>query len=255
MTVMRSDYNPAIVPILSLLQIYNLFINLRAKALHAAMQLSVKDFQDFLAGIPVFTTEEKPTFFNRTTVSRFTTMTELFHYLDGYWDYINCDLLQRVVMKIGNDELSDAMEDYCTKLMQTRGETTVQQFVFQVHNHPQLKIVRSREFFTEVLIRLRAQSNEYTLQDAERLRQDFLATNSLTSYSVALCDVSEGTIVIKLWLRSECSPTIIDCEKLPNFVSKSPVLEVLVDGVPIQFSHSEVTKIEVCIMHPWYCFV
>ena len=255
MSVRRSDYNPAIVPVLSLLQIYNLFINLRAKALHAAMRLSVKDFQDFLAGIPVFTTVEKPNFFNRTTVSRFTTMTELFHYLDDFWDYINCDLLQKVVMKIGDDELSDEMEDYCTKFMQTRGETTVQQFVFQVRNHPQLKIVRSREFFTEVLIRLRAQSNEYTLQDAERLRQDFLATYSLTSYSVALCDVFEGTIVIKLWLRSECSPMIIHCEKLPNFVSKNPVLELLVDGIPIQFSGSEVTKIEVCIMHPWYCFL
>ena len=255
MTVGRSDYNPAIVPVLSLLQIYNLFINLRAKALNAAVQLSVKDFQDFLAGIPVFTTVEKPSFFNRTTVSRFTTTRELFHYMDDFWDYINCDLLQEIVMKIGNDELSDAMEDYCTKLMQTRGETTVQQFVFQVHNHPQLKVDRSREFFTEVLIRLRAQSNEYTLQDAERLRQDFLATYSLTSYSVALCDVFEGTTVIKVWLRTECSPMIIRCEKLPNFISNYPVLELLVNGTRIQFTASEVAKIEVCIMHPWYCFL
>ena len=243
-----SDYNVPIMPVLSLLQLYHLFVNLRTKALHAAMQLNVKDFQDFLARLPVFTTVETHKFFDRMTLYRFTTMTKLFHYLDDFWDYINCDLLQQVVMKIGDSELSDAMEEYCTKLMQMKGETTVQQFAFQLRNQCQLQIVRSREFFTEVLIRLHARLNEYTLHDAERLRRNFLSTYSLTSYSVVFCNAFEGTIVIKLWLRSECSPVTIQCEKLSDFVIRNHVLQILVDGVPIQFS--EVTKIEVCIMHP-----
>lgn len=246
-----SDYNPAVVPVLSLLQLYHLFVNLRTKALDAAMQLNVKDFQDFLAGLPVFTTVEKHKFFDRMTLYSFTTMTKLFHYLDDFWDYINCDLLQQVVMKIGDSELSDAMEEYCTKLMQMKRETTVQQFAFQVCNQRQLQVVRSEEFFTEVLIRLHARSNEYTLHDAERLRRSFLSTYSLTSYSVAFCNVFEGTIVIKLWLKSECSPVTIQCEKLSDFVIRNHVLQILVDGIPIQFS--EVTKIEVCIMHPYSC--
>ena len=246
-----SDYNPAVVPVLSLLQLYHLFVNLRTKALDAAMQLNVKDFQDFLAGLPVFTTVEKHKFFHRRTLYSFTTMTKLFHYLDDFWDYINCDLLQQVVMNIGDSELSDAMEEYYAKLMQMKGETTVQQFAFQVCNQRQLQVVRSEEFFTEVLIRLHARSNEYTLHDAERLRQSFLSTYSLTSYSVAFCNVFEGTIVIKLWLKSECSPVTIQCEKLSDFVIRNHVLQILVDGIPIQFS--EVTKIEVCITHPYSC--
>ena len=246
-----SDYNPAVVPVLSLLQLYHLFVNLRTKALDAAMQLNVKDFQDFLAGLPVFTTVEKHKFFHRRTLYSFTTMTKLFHYLDDFWDYVNCDLLQQVVMKIGGSELSDAMEEYCTKLMQMKRETTVQQFTFQVRSQRQLQVVRSGEIFTEVLIRLHASSNKYTLLDAERLRQSFLSTYSLTSYSVAFCNVYEGTIVIKLWLRSECSPVTIQCEKLSDFVIRNHVLQILVDGIPIQFS--EVTKIEVCIMHPYSC--
>ena len=246
-----SDYNPAVVPVLSLLQLYHLFVNLRTKALDAAMQLNVKDFQDFLAGLLVFTTLKKHKFFDRMTLYSFKTMTKLFHYLDDFWDYINCDLLQQVVMKIGDSELSDAMKEYCTKLMQTKGETTVQQFTFQVRSQRQLQVVRSGEIFTEVLIRLHASSNKYTLLDAERLRQSFLSSYSLTSYSVAFCNVFEGTIVIKLWLKSECSPVTIQCEKLPDFVSKNDVLQILVDGVPIQFS--EVAKIEVCITHPYSC--
>ena len=241
----RSEYNP--VP--SLLQLYHLFVNLRAKALNAAMQLDVRDFQDFLAGLPVFTTVEKCKFFDRMTLYSFTTMAKLFHYLDDFWDYINCDLLQQVVNKIGDSELSDAMEEYCTKLMQTKGETTVQQFAFQVCNQRQLQVVRSGEIFTKVLIRLHARLNEYTLHDAERLRRRFLSIYSLTSYSVAFCNVFEGTVVIKLWLRSECSPLTIQCEKLSSFVSRNHVLQILVDGIPIQLSG--VTKVEVCVMHPY----
>lgn len=122
----------------------------------------------------------------------------------------------------------------------------LQEFAIQVRDHPELQIVRSETSFTEVFIRLNAKWNKYTLLDADRLQQSIISTYSLTSYSLSFCNVYEGTILIKIWLKSECVPVIIHTEKMPEIFHRSKVLEVFVDGIPMQFCRSRVAKIEVC---------
>lgn len=131
-------------------------------------------------------------------IFQFRTLPKLVYYLDEFWDYINCDLLQKVVTEIGDDQLSYRMEEYRAKLAQVKNETTAEEFAIQVRDHPKLQIVRSETSFTEVFIRLNAKWNKYTLLDADRLQQSIISTYSLASYSLSFCNVYEGTILIKI---------------------------------------------------------
>ena len=194
---------------------------------------------DFLSSL------DQQKFFDKMTIFQFRDLAELIYYLNKYWDYINSDLLQTVVTKIGDQELSSRMEEYLAISSQVKNETTAKMFALQIRDHPQLQIVRSEAAFTDVLIRLDAKWNEYTLQDADRLRQSITSIFSLASYSVSFCNVCEGTVLIKIWLRSECVPVIIRCEKMPEFVHRDKVLEVVVGGIPMHFSRSRVAKVEV----------
>lgn len=247
---MRSmSIDPAILPRLSLLEMSTLFMELRAHVLHTASvrKLNIEDFQHFLAQLPVFTAVKvQQKFFDKMKIFQFRTLPKLVYYLDEFWDYINCDLLQKVVTEIGDDQLSYRMEEYRAKLAQVKNETTAEEFAIQVRDHPELQIVRSETSFTEVFIRLNAKWNKYTLLDADRLQQSIISTYSLASYSLSFCNVYEGTILIKIWLKSECVPVIIHTEKMPEIFHRSKVLEVFVDGIPMQFCRSRVAKIEVC---------
>ena len=159
-------------------------MDLRAHVLHTASvgKLNIEEFQHFLAGLPVFTiVGDQQKFYE---IFQFRDLPKLIYYLDNY---INCGLLQTVVTKIGDQELSSRMEEYLAISSQVKNETTAKMFALQIQDHPQLQIVRSEAAFTDVLIRLNAKWNEYTLQDADRLRQSITPSFSLASYSVSFC--------------------------------------------------------------------
>ena len=176
------------------------------------------------------------------------TLTNLFGYLDCFWDYINYDLLECLIRVFGDDELKEDLDIYRTQLAEVQSVTTLQQLSSLMQSHPDLQIVRPHGIFVELAVRLKANWDSYTLRDAERLRQTFISTYSLTPYSIAFSNAEEGTIVLKLWLRSESAPVIFHCKSLPTFDSRHlKILQITVDGIPYHFSQSQVVNVEVCI--------
>ena len=223
------------------------FVDLRMKVLRKFMRINLKDFQRFLISLPVYyRSEQHSLFFDTAVLSSYMAFPELFRYLDYFWDYINYDLLEFVIRKFGDNELNKAMNSYCTQFAEVQSITTLRQLIILEHSHPNLQIVRPSGVFIEVVVRLEAKWDQYSLLDAERLRQMFIANFSLAPYSIAFCTAHEGTIVLKLWLRSECAPVIFHCKRQPVFDSRdAKLLHITVDGIPYQFHRSEVVNVEV----------
>lgn len=243
--------------LLSVVYMHMKFADLKMKVLHKfiIMRISLADFRRFLLSLPVcYIPEHRNPFFDTAMLSSHTTFPDLFDYLDYFWDYINYNLLECVIRKFGDDELKEEMISYCTLFEEVQSVTTLQQLIVLTHNHPDLQIVRPDSVFTELVVRLEANWDIYSLLDAERLRQKFISTYSLAPYSIAFCTAHEGTIVLKLWLRSECAPVIFHCKSQPVIDSRnSLLLQITVDGIPYHFHRSQIINVEVCY-HPVLVF-
>ena len=225
------------------------FNDLKTKTLHKFMALNLNDFRQFLLSLIVNCgTEQHINFFDTAEIASCETFPDLFYYINYFWDYINYDLLECVIRVFGDGELKKDLDLYRTQFAEVQSVTTLQQLKLLMQNHPDLQIVRPHGVFVEVAVRLEADWNSYTLMDAERLRQTFISTYSLTPYSIAFSSAEEGTIVLKLWLRSECAPVIFHCKSQPIVDSRhSRILQITVDGIPYQFPLSQVVTVEVSI--------
>ena len=240
--------------LLFVVRMYTSFNTLKMKTLDKFVTLSLNDFQQYLLSLTVNSgPEHHAHFLDTAVVSSCETLTELFDYLDDFWDYINYDLLKCVIRMFGDDELKEDLDTYCKQFAEVQSVTTLQQLNLLMQSHPDLEIVRPHGIFVELAMRLEANWDSYTLMDAERLRQTFISTYSLTPYSIAFSSAEEGTIVLKLWLRSECAPMIFHCKSQPIIDSRhSRILQITVDGIPYQFAQSQVVTVEVCIQLLWY---
>ena len=225
------------------------FNDLKTKTLHKIMALNLNDFQQFLLSLIVNCgTEQHINFFDTAEIASCETFPDLFYYLNYFWDYINYNLLECVIRVFGDGELKKDLDIYRTQFAEVQSVTTLQQLKLLMQSHPDLQIVRPHGVFVEVAVRLEADWDSYTLMDAERLRQTFISTYSLTPYSIAFSSAEEGTIVLKLWLRSECVPMIFHCKSQPIVDSRhSRILQITVDGIPYQFPLSQVVTVEVSI--------
>jgi len=225
------------------------FNDLKTKTLHKIMALNLNDFRQFLLSLIVNCgTEQHINFFDTAEIVSCETFPDLFYYLNYFWDYINYDLLECVIRVFGDGELKKDLDLYRTQFAEVQSVTTLQQLSLLMQSHPDLQIVRPHGVFVELAVRLQADWDSYTLMDVERLRQTFISTYSLTSYSIAFSSAEEGTIVLKLWLRSECVPMIFHCKSQPIVDSRhSRILQITVDGIPYQFPLSQVVTVEVSI--------
>jgi len=243
--------------VLSVVYMHMKFVDLRLKSLHKFMQINLEDFQRFLLSLPVcYKSEQRNPFFDTAILSSYMTFPDLFDYLDHYWDYINYDLLECVIRQFGDDELKEEMNSYCTQFAEVQSVTTLQQLIVLAHSHPVLQIARPHDVFIELVVELDANWDKYSMLDAERLRQNFISTYSLAPYSIAFCTAHEGTIVLKLWLRSECAPVIFHCKSQPVIDSRnSKLLQITVDGILYQFHSFQIASVEVCqLSFMFWCF-
>ena len=246
--VAQSSSEAARNTLLSVVYMHLKFADLRMNVLHKFMQINLEDFQRFLLSLPVcYKSEQHNPFFDAATLSTYVTFPDLFDYLDYFWDYYNYDLLECVIRQFGDDELKEEMNSYCTQFAEVQNVTTLQQLNILAQSQPYLLIDRPHDVFTELVVRLEADWDKYSLLDAERLRQTFISNYSLAPYSIAFCTAHEGTIVLRLWLRSACAPTIIHCNSQPVFdLRDSRLLQITVDGITCQFRRSQVVNVEVC---------
>ena len=235
--------------LLSIVHMYMNFNALKMKTVDKSVAWNLNDLQQYLLSLTVNSGPEHPIhFLDTAVVSSCETLIELFECLDDFWDYINYDLLKCVIRMFGDDELKEDLDTYCTQLAEVQSVTTLQQLSLLMQSHPDLQIVRPHGVFVEIAVRLEADWDSFTLMDAERLRQTFISTYSLTPYSIAFSSAEEGTIVLKLWLRSECAPMIFHCKTQPIVDSRhSRILQITVDGIPYQFPLSQVVTVEVSI--------
>ena len=235
--------------LLSIVHMYMNFNALKMKTVDKSVAWNLNDLQQYLLNLTVNSGRGHHIhFLDTAVVSSCETLTELFNCLDDFWDYINYDLLKCVIRMFGDGELKKDLDTYSTQFAEVQSVTTLQQLSLLMQSHPDLQIVRPHSMFVELAVRLEADWDSYTLMDAEGLRQAFISTYSLTPYSIAFSSAEEGTIVLKLWLRSECAPMIFHCKSQPIVDSRhSRILQITVDGIPYQFPQSQVVTVEVSI--------
>ena len=235
--------------LLSIVHMYMKFNALKMKTVNKSVAWNLNDLQQYLLSLTVNSGPEQCIhFLDTAVVSSCETLTELFDCLDDFWDYINYDLLECIIRVFGDGELKEDLDIYRTQFAEVQSVTTLQQLKLLMQSHPDLQIVRPHGVFVEVAVRLQADWDSYTLMDAERLRQTFISTYSLTPYSIAFSSAEEGTIVLKLWLRSQCAPMILHSRSqliLDSDSRNSRILQITVDGIPYQFFRSQVVTVEV----------
>lgn len=129
---------------------------------------------------------------------------EFFFKLNNCWNFIDFELLERIVRKHGGDKLKSAMIRYIDELREFRQTTTVHQLV-QGWEPTYRPFEFDKQKYKEYITRLKRDSQSCTLEELEALRKDTrnsIGYRTLSTAAMILHEIRIGSVTV-VWLVAE----------------------------------------------------
>ncbi len=140
------------------------------------------------------------------TISKAEKFHEIFLYLNLYWSFIDCNLLEYLISKFGSEGLQAQMASYVADLVIFRNSTTVAQFAKHWSNVGSKK--DPPPHFSELRAKLPDDPSSYTLEYVENLRIDFCREFFLSRSALVLAGVNPGSVVVVWYVPSSITPRL-----------------------------------------------
>ena len=123
-----------------------------------------------------------------------TTIDYIWTRLSGHWDFLNCTLLKNLVYEFGDYTLQADMSDYMKRLKTFRSSTRICDFK-QYHSKVNKKL--PKQDFQDLMTESKFSWSKSTLEDLEKMKENFTQQFSLPSFVMNLKDVvQQGSIRI-----------------------------------------------------------
>ena len=160
---------------------------------------------------------------------------EIFCLLNLYWDYLNYELLQRIIETYGDDETKIAMKSYSREVEVFQQETTLAMFC---EASPKRKRFATTRDLTELIITHDEITPNSSLKCVQEFRRQFAHEMSLQEIAVIVIEVKPGSVVT-VWLIPTVGAikikTDIEEGKI-DFFKRHHILELQMDGAIIYSS-------------------
>ncbi len=140
------------------------------------------------------------------TISEAKSVHKIFNYLNLYWSFIDCNLLEHLIRKFGSEGLQAQMTSYIADLVRFRKSTTVAQFAKYWPKFGDKK--DPPPHFSELKAKLPADPSCCTLEYVENLRIAFCREFLLSKSALVLAGVNSGSVVVVWYVPSSISPVL-----------------------------------------------
>lgn len=159
---------------------------------------------------------------------------EIFSILDLYWDFLNCNLLEVIVNRLGDTSTKDALEAYLRRLKEFRCNTTVRDFIDQwTHGWP--------PYFADMTIEVKEEWMDRTLEDLDQLIQEVSCQYSFQSYALLLKKKAMGSLILTLALQHTFPTKYLISQTSPEFLHRNGIYH-------ISFKGAHMHLVKVCLL-------
>ena len=169
---------------------------------------------------------------NLTNIPPPVTFDKIWSRLTNYWDFMNYRLLEHVINKLGSEDLKHQMQDYVDKLSAFKRRTRLCDFI---DSWPCKDDRPPEEELRKVVIKMRQEWTQCTLQDVESFKTALVHKFFLPEYDIILQKAERGCVCVT-WLTSPSTATLLQ-QNLANieteFFKEHSIDAVTVDGQDI----------------------
>ncbi len=166
------------------------------------------DLQTFLTYLPASIRSDHYEFIQESlsTIKKAKDIEELFLYLNLYWSFIDCNLLQHLIGTFGSEGLQVQMDSYVADLVRFRKSTTVAQFA---KHWPKFGCKKDPPpHFSELRAKLPNDPSSCTLEYVEKLRIDFCREFFLSRSALVLAGIIPGSVIVVWYVPSSITPRL-----------------------------------------------
>ena len=157
------------------------------------------------------------------------TFDKIWSRLTIYSDFLNYGLLEHVINKLGSEELKYRMQDYVDELSAFKRNTRLCDFV---DSWPCRDNRPPEEDLRKVVIKMRQEWTQCTLQDVESFMTALVQKFFLPEFDIILQKAEKGCVCVT-WLTSPSTATLLQ-QNLANieteFFKKHGIEQVTIDG-------------------------
>ena len=169
---------------------------------------------------------------NLTNIPPPVTFDKIWSRLTNYWDFMNYRLLEHVINKLGSEDSKHQMQDYIDKLSAFKRRTRLCDFI---DSWPCKDDRPPEEELRKIVIKMRHEWTQCTLQDVESFRTALIHKFFLPEYDIILQKAKRGCICVT-WLTSPSTATLLQ-QNLANieteFFKEHSIDAVTIDGQDI----------------------
>ena len=169
---------------------------------------------------------------NLTNIPPPVTFDKIWSRLTSYWDFMNYRLLEHVINKLGSEDSKHQMQDYVDKLSAFKRRTRLCDFI---DSWPCKDDRPPEEELRKVVIKMRHEWTQCTLQDVESFKTALVHKFFLPEYDIILQNAERGCVCVT-WLTSPSTATLLQ-QNLANteteFFKEHSIDAVTIDGQDI----------------------
>ena len=201
------------------------------------------DFEMFtahLANLSIEHIEVHKEFFDNiySDITKDSTISKVRMRLSTYWNFLNYPLLEKVLIKFGDEELKTDMEDYKKELKVFRCRTRLCDFAnYSITINENL----SEQNLKKLTIKLHQRWETFTLEDLEKLTEKVTQKFFLPSFTMSLSKMElEQTCIIVTWavpaMIAVSLKENIENSDMGEFRKEHGIMAISIDGQECKYS-------------------
>ena len=201
-------------------------------------KVSFELFTARLANLSIEHMEVHKEFFDNiySEITKDSTVLKVWMRLSTYWNFLNYPLLEKVVIKFGDEELKTDMEDYKKELKEFRCRTRLCDFAkYSITINENL----SEQNLKKLTIKLHQRWETCTLEDLEKLTGKITQKFFLPSFTMSLSEMEQACIIVTWAVPAMIAVSLkenIENTDMGEFCKEHGIMDISIDGQECKYS-------------------
>ena len=201
-------------------------------------KVGFEQFTARLANLSIEHMEVHKEFFDNiySEITKDTTVLKVWMRLSTYWNFLNYPLLEKVVIKFGDEELKTDMEDYKKELKEFRCRTRLCDFAKYSIT---INVNLSEQNLKKLTIKLHQHWETCTLEDLEKLTGKITQKFFLPSFTMSLSEMEQACIIVTWAVPAMIAVSLkenIENTNMGEFCKEHGIMAISIDGQECKYS-------------------
>ena len=201
-------------------------------------KVGFEQFTARLANLSIEHMEVHKEFFDNiySEITKDSTVLKVWMRLSTYWNFLNYPLLEKVVIKFGDEELKTDMEDYKKELKEFRCRTRLCDFAKYSIT---INVHLSEQNLKKLTIKLHQHWETCTLEDLEKLTGKITQKFFLPSFTMSLSEMEQACIIVTWAVPAMIAVSLkenIENSDMGEFCKEHGIMAISIDGQECKYS-------------------